>query len=216
MPENRRPLSSRRLTIFHRLAAFLVKRGLHPNHISVASALFGIFGCGFFAFSADASPLRNALCLFLAAACIQSRLLCNLVDGLMAVEGGLKTPTGELFNDVPDRISDAFLLLGAGLALRGVNSWAVDLGWLAAVVAILTAYIRVLGASLTGAHDYSGPMAKPQRMFFLTMGALCTILEDHFEPQRYFLSVVLIVIVLGSIVTCIRRLQKISTTLRQK
>ncbi len=33
-------------------------------------------------------------------------LLANLFDGMVAVEGGLGTPSGILFNDFPDRIAD--------------------------------------------------------------------------------------------------------------
>jgi len=43
--------------------------------------------------------------------------VCNLLDGMVAIEGGLKTPAGELFNDVPDRISDPLILVGAGYDL---------------------------------------------------------------------------------------------------
>lgn len=55
----------------------------------------------------------------LAAAMIQGRLLCNLMDGLMAIEGNLKSASGEIYNDAPDRVSDALILVGAGYACNG-------------------------------------------------------------------------------------------------
>jgi hypothetical protein len=36
----------------------------------------------------------------------------------------------------------------------------IPLGWRCAVVAVWSAYTRVLGASLTAVHDFRGPMAK--------------------------------------------------------
>ena len=38
--------------------------------------------------------------LVVAAGMIQLRLVCNLLDGMVAVEGGMKTKSGELYNDV--------------------------------------------------------------------------------------------------------------------
>jgi phosphatidylglycerophosphate synthase len=40
------------------------------------------------------------------AACIQLRLLCNLLDCMVAIEGGKSAPTGALFNEMPDRFAD--------------------------------------------------------------------------------------------------------------
>ena len=42
---------------------------------------------------------------------MQLRLLCNMMDGLVAVEGGLKSKAGDLFNEAPDRIEDVILLV---------------------------------------------------------------------------------------------------------
>src|SRR5438105_2817615 len=41
-----------------------------------------------------------------AAGCIQLRLLCNLLDGMVAIEGGFRSRSGEVFNELPDRVSD--------------------------------------------------------------------------------------------------------------
>ena len=72
----------------------------------------------------------RAALYFGAAAMIQLRLVCNLIDGMVAVEGGLGTKTGDVFNDLPDRLADVLLLAGAGYAAREVPH-AIELGWLA-------------------------------------------------------------------------------------
>lgn len=56
----------------------------------------------------------------LAAVFIQCRLLCNLFDGMVAVEGGKSTPSGELFNDIPDRVADP--LIGEPTRIEGKSS----------------------------------------------------------------------------------------------
>jgi phosphatidylglycerophosphate synthase len=60
------------------------------------------------------TPGTAALMWFGAAACIQFRLLCNLLDGMVAVEGGKGSVTGPIYNEAPDRIADVLILIGAG------------------------------------------------------------------------------------------------------
>jgi phosphatidylglycerophosphate synthase len=68
--------------------------------------------------------------LLLAAAGVQFRLLCNLLDGMVAVEVGRKTKGGEVFNELPDRASDVVLLVCAGYASAAAvgPAWAAALG----------------------------------------------------------------------------------------
>src|SRR5438132_145918 len=55
----------------------------------------------------------------IAAALVQFRLACNMLDGMVAVESGVASPVGELYNEIPDRISDAAALIGLGYAAGG-------------------------------------------------------------------------------------------------
>lgn len=188
MTTARRPLRSRGSTTIQRLAAGLAGRGVTPNAISIASVAFAAAGAA--AIVSDVPAL-----LLLAAVCIQLRLLCNLIDGLVAVEGGMRTPDGELFNEVPDRVSDSLLLVAAGYAC-GIP----ELGWGAALAAVLTAYVRALGGALGLEQDFSGVMAKPQRMALLTVACLVGIVWlDAF-------TVALAAIAAGSVITCATRL----------
>lgn len=141
---------------------------------------------------------------------IQLRLICNLLDGMVAVEGGKKTPTGELWNEIPDRFADTILLVCAGVA-----SGALWLGALAAWGALMTAYIRAFGASLTGEQDFSGPFAKPQRMALLTVAALFSAFSSRC-PEAMVLGMngALGVIALGTFFTLIRRISRLSRQLR--
>ena len=62
------------------------------------------------------------------------------LDGLVAVEYGKGSATGALFNEVPDRIADSAVLVGAGYAATG---W-VTLGYVAALLALFV-LMGVLG-----------------------------------------------------------------------
>jgi len=209
--DSRREVKSRNNSVFHKLSRCLIKIGLMPNHISIASVLFG--GLGFYGFYLMAKE-QIGLGVLLALFGIQLRLICNLIDGLMAVEGKLSSPQGELYNDVPDRFSDWLLILGAGLVLK-VFPYGWELAWTAAIFAILTAYIRVLGASQGVGSDFGGPMAKQHRMAILNLALLGSLIEhyafNHFTGISLYVSI--LVILIGSILTCALRLGRIAKKL---
>jgi phosphatidylglycerophosphate synthase len=168
MNESRRPLKTRDAVWAKALAQWLARRRVSPNAISVTGAIIALLGGTAFYFAGcSCSGTWRRLLLFAGAAAVQLRLLCNMLDGMVAVEGGLKGRAGDLFNEAPDRIEDIALLVGAGFAIG--RPW---LGWMAATAAVLTAHVRALGASLGKGQDFCGPLAKPHRMFFLTVGCL--------------------------------------------
>ena len=79
------------------------------------------------------------------------------------------------------------------------------LGWAAAVAAVLTAYVRLLGGSIGATQQFIGPMAKQHRMFTLTIATLLSALETMGGMPPRAMPVGLVVIVAGSIVTAWRR-----------
>jgi phosphatidylglycerophosphate synthase len=183
---------------------------MKPNQVSVMSVLFAA---------------GAAACLILgvpyplawlgAAVSVQMRLLCNLMDGMLAVEGGLKSPSGDLYNEFPDRLADTVILVGVGMA--GGTSLAETLGWLAACGALMTACVRMHGASLTGAHDFRGPMAKPHRMAMVTGLCLVMALGSMMGwEMRGWVSGALSLMVVGIGVTLWRRLNGLSQSLHQR
>lgn len=206
----RRPLKSRASAWAGWLSRFLVRSGASANLISVFSVIFSIAaGC---ILVAVGTGQLTRLYLLAAAVLVQLRLVCNLMDGMVAIEGGKKSKTGDLFNEVPDRIADVAILAGFGLCAV-CQPWGMHLGWLAASLAVMTAYIRMQGAVLTGKHDFRGPMAKPQMMALVT--AVCvagSLFPDAFD--WFFWAAV--VMVTGEITTVWRRLCGISAILKGK
>ena len=156
----------------------------------------------------------RAATLLIAAACVQLRLLCNLLDGMLAVEERLKTPTGDLFNDLPDRIADVVILVGAGYGVRD-EPFGVALGWSAAVVALFTAYVRVLGGSLGLTQHFIGPMAKQHRMFTITLAAIVAAGETLLALPARAMVWGLAVITVGSLITTARRTSRVAAELRR-
>lgn len=195
---NRRPLKSRSTRWAGVATRAVLATGLSANLIS----FLGIIIAGLGAWALVEAPTRPLLFLA-AAACIQLRLLANMLDGLVAVEGGRGGPTGAVWNEFPDRIEDSLFLVAAGYAAD--LPW---LGWFAALLAAVCGYVRLLGGTLGQPQDFGGPMAKPHRMAALTVGCLIATL------WLGALQIALAVIAAGTILTIALRLTRMSKALR--
>jgi phosphatidylglycerophosphate synthase len=215
--ENRRPLKTRGAGWAQALAAALGKAGASPDLISATSIAFAITGAGFLLASGVSEGGLRVVCLIGAATCVQLRLLANMLDGMVAVEHGRGSPTGPIWNELPDRIADAFFLVAAGYGASEAGPDAgLWLGWLAAVLAMLTAYVRELGRGLGLAADFSGPMAKPHRMFALTVTCVVSAFEPLWGWFGESLALGLAVIALGTAWTVVRRTRTLARRLREK
>lgn len=203
MDAARRPITSRSNPLIQRLAAWLARRGVSPNQVSVSSVIFALIG----AWGLNWLPLVPAV--LLCALCVQLRLLCNVVDGIVAVERARKSALGALYNELPDRLADTFFFLGLAYLLDQST-----LGWATALLAMATAYIRVLGGALGLVQDFRGPMAKQHRMAVLTVSFLLASVEYSAWQTRGSLHFGLWVIFIGSCWTCVARLQAIARLLR--
>jgi phosphatidylglycerophosphate synthase len=211
----RRPLKSRDSGWAKALAALLVRLRVRPNTISLFSVLFAA-AAGKALFMVPDASTRLAIGLYVAAAAgIQLRLLCNLLDGMVAIEGGMKSKTGEIWNDLPDRLADAFILLGAGYSLRDVW-WGPTLGWLATALAIFTAYVRLMGGAAGVTQQFCGPMAKPHRMATLTVACLAAGLERYLRWPPRAMPLALALVIVGSAATAARRTWRIARELEAR
>lgn len=202
---DRRPIAARGSGWAQRMAAALAATSITPNQISVASIFFAAVGAVMLVWApTDAG-------LLLCAVCVQLRLVCNLLDGMVAMEGGKSSPTGALYNEFPDRIADSLLIIALGYA-AGLP-W---LGWLGALLAALTAYVRLAGGSLGLAQDFRGPMAKQHRMAVLTFACIAAIVERHTSGTWYVLPAAAWIIAIGALLTCATRTLAITRQLKAR
>jgi phosphatidylglycerophosphate synthase len=200
---NRRPIAARGSAWAQRVAAALARSSATPNQISVASVLFAGLGAALLVWW----PTMPGL--LLCALCVQLRLICNLLDGMVAMECGKASAVGKIYNEFPDRVADSVLIVALGDACG--MPW---VGWLGDLLAALTAYVRVFGGSLGFAQDFRGPFAKQQRMATLTIACIAGAVESRWHPQRDALFVAAVLIAIGSLLTCITRTRAIAKQLR--
>ncbi|MEM6554907.1 MAG: CDP-alcohol phosphatidyltransferase family protein [Pseudomonadota bacterium] len=207
---SRRPIKQRDSEWAKWIAGFLGRVGFTPNQVSVASMVFGGIAGALFLVSPDLAPVYRTIALIGAVVACQARLLCNLFDGMIAVEGGKSTADGPFWNEFPDRISDALILAGAGYG-AGIP----ELGWAAAAVAILTAYVRELGHANGLAPDFAGPLAKQGRMHLISLGAIAAVFDANWSVSYSALSIALAMITFGSMLTVINRSQRMVRSLKR-
>jgi len=213
--ENRRPLRSRDTGWARAAAAALARRRVSPDAVSAGSVVFAVLGCGAFLATGRLSGVERIVALLLAAVAIQLRLMCNLLDGMVALEHSRGSPSGPIWNELPDRLADVLFLIGAGYgaALAGIG-WAAAAGWLAAVLAVLAAYVRELGRGLGQPADFSGPGAKPQRMAALTAAAAVSCLvEPRWLRPGEAMALALVLISTLTLITVVRRTRHLARRL---
>ena len=204
---DRRPIAARDLGIMQRAAGWLVRRRASANGISLAGMGAAVLAGGCFAAVPHLPGAAWALWL-LGAALVQLRLLANLLDGMVAIGRGIASPVGELFNEVPDRVSDTAVLAGLG--------WAAGqpaLGLSAALAAMATAYVRAVGRAAGAPSDFRGPMAKQHRMAVVTaVAAWCALVPTAWSAPAP--AAALWLILAGALLTAVRRLLGAARALR--
>ena len=210
---DRRPIATRNRKWAQDATAWLASQNVSPNAISIA----GMFACIVAGIALALTSVSNYRILWLIAAIgAQLRLTANMLDGMVAIASSRTSKTGELYNEVPDRISDAAVFIGAGFAWGGN----VTLGYIATILAIFTAYVRAAGKIAGAPNEFCGPMAKQHRMFVITLVCVyATITPRSWQivtfkySQIGLMSLGLVVIVVGCVITVIRRLNRITHAL---
>lgn len=206
---DRRPLASRNTRWAGAIARWMAARAITPNQISQASMLAAAIAGSTFYLAGQTTGLPRAGYLLLAVLFCQARLLCNLFDGMVAVEGGKGEADGPFWNEFPDRIADLMIFAGVGYGI-GMPG----LGWAAGAFAVLTAYVRELGRATGNPSDFSGPMAKQHRMAALTVTCVVSALEPLWGGEGQMILVGLLVIAIGTLVTVVRRTRNLAQGLR--
>ncbi|SRR5581483_9557220 len=213
LPSNaeRRPIGARSWRASQVAADALVRLGVTANSISIAGMLAGLVAGLALAGTSSLDGLAQRVTWLAGAGCIVLRLLANMFDGMVAIGSGKASRVGELYNEVPDRISDTATLIGLGYAAGGHPA----LGYLAALAAVFTAYIRAMGKAAGTGQDFGGPFAKPQRMWCVIGCAVyCGLAPAGWQPAFGLPAAVAAIVAVGGLYTALGRLRRIALKLR--
>ena len=210
-----RPASRRPIAEVFRVSArwatnLCIKLGISADAISYSSIIVAAAAALCF-WQAQAWPVL----LFIAPLFCYLRLWLNMLDGMVALASNQASPRGEILNDLPDRISD--IIIFSGVAASGYAR--PDLAYLAAIFAVLTAYVGLMGQAVSGKREFGGIMSKPWRMVVLHLGAWATFFAPDrqlvfgpFRPLDWACSLV----IAGCIQTMFVRLRRTLSILRAR
>jgi phosphatidylglycerophosphate synthase len=162
-PASRRPIAAPFRATANAAVRVCVRRGVHPDVVSYASVAAAAGAAGCFLFGAR----WPALLLAGAGLCVL-RLWFNMLDGMVALASGRASLRGEIVNELPDRVSD--VLIFVGVAHSGLAN--PFLGYWAAILALVTAYVGTLAQAVTGRRRFEGVMSKQYRMAVVCAGAI--------------------------------------------
>jgi phosphatidylglycerophosphate synthase len=212
-PTSRRPIAN----VFRRTAygatRLCVRAGIHPDTISYLSVVAAAGGAFCFWKSAHYPWLLIIAPLF-----CYARLWCNMLDGMVAVASGQASWRGEILNDLPDRISDIMIFIGAAHSGRMHPL----LGYGAAIMALLTAYVGMSGQAVGVKREFGGMMSKPWRMVALHLGAWLTFGLFYWNHGNVHLGNLraldwaCLVVIVGCTETIMQRLGHIMTALKAR
>ena len=210
---DRRPIATRNRKWAQTATAWLARHNVSPNTISIA----GMCACIVAGVSLGLTTFAHHRIEWLVAALgAQLRLTANMLDGMVALASGRTSRVGELYNEVPDRVSDAAVFIGAGFAWGGN----LTLGYVATILAIFTAYIRAAGKIAGAPNEFCGPMAKQHRMFVITLACLYSFATPRSWQILHFgrlevgvVSLALAIVITGCVITIFRRLARIAKAL---
>ena len=165
-PASRRPISELFRYTTRGAVKICLRLGIHPDIVSYTSIVAAV-GAGYCFWRAESEPAL----LIPAVAFCYLRLWLNMLDGMVALASGKASRKGEIVNDLPDRISDVIIFVGAGH-----SGLCHPLGgYWAAIFALLVAYVGISGQAVGVQREFSGLMAKPWRMVVLNVGAWLTL-----------------------------------------
>ena len=210
---DRRPIATRNRKWALAATAWLASRNVSPNAISIA----GLCACSTAGLALGLTSVEyNRVFWLIAVLGAQLRLTADMLGGMVALVSSRASKVGELYNEVPDRISDAAVFIGAGYTWGGN----VALGYIATILAIFTAYVRAAEKVVGTPNEFCGPMAKQHRMLVITACLYSLVVPRswqifHFDNLKVgVMALALTLIIAGCLVTVVRRRQRIARALK--
>lgn len=210
-PAWRRPIAEGFRRTAHSAVRYCVQHKISANSISLLSMVAAAAAALCFWQSGNLPIL-----LIPAVGFCYVRLWFNMLDGMVALASNTASRTGEIANELPDRVSDVLIFVGvahSGLCHPLGGYWV-------AIFALLVAYVGTLGQAVGVQREFSGWMAKPWRMVALHVGAWLTLCQLWFADGKIHLGVLTILdwtnllIIAGCVQTITIRLIRIVKSLQ--
>jgi CDP-diacylglycerol--glycerol-3-phosphate 3-phosphatidyltransferase len=173
------------------LCRSFVRVGLTANHVTVAAI---VLSCATGACILGWPEARWPL--LLVPGMLFLRMALNAIDGMIAREHDMQTPLGAILNELGDVLSDAAIYL----PLAVVPAFRAELVVGVVLLGVISEMTGVVGVQIGASRRYDGPMGKSDRAFLFGLICLIVGLGVSPHPWMYWILVVMVVLLMGTIV----------------
>lgn len=173
--------------------------GVHPDAVTWASLPFAAVA-GLCLYRADLGWT-----LLLTPVFVALRSVCNLLDGMIAIERTMTSPRGEALQDMVDRLSDSCTVLGAAFSPAGD----LHLGIVAVTLMLISSYTGILKKATGGSREYGGILGKVDRFFLVGAASLLRYFWRGDLAGMNAFDLMFAVMIMGGGVTIIQRYSSI-------
>ncbi len=177
---------------FQRAFRWIAGDWMTPNQATLLGLVAAAAGGAFLYLGFRVSPL-----FFLAQPLwLMLRLVCNILDGVLAREKGLADTRGEVLNELSGVVGDGLNYLPIAFFAPGGGTRA--LAFLVIIAAILAEMTAVLGRLATGTRRDEGPLGgKLDRGIWFGLGVTAAgIFPTALNYAAHYLAVILLFVVL--------------------
>ncbi|MGE5197633.1 MAG: hypothetical protein ACM3IL_03905 [Deltaproteobacteria bacterium] len=190
-------------------------KDVNPDILSYAAVVVALFTgiCIYF------SPENNIL-LLLVVILTFLRMTLNTIDGVIAINQGKTSLTGEIVNALPDRYSDIFVMLA--IAFSGYCR--IYIGAAAAICVLLVSYTGMLGKAIGVNWQHDGPLGKVERLILIMIASFAQFVFTAkgnlyftiFSFETSIFEVLMIYFIVSSQITVFNRLKGMLKEIKEK
>ena len=168
---------------------------VHPNTITWVSLLFAV-AAALCLYSADLGWV-----LLLTPVFITLRMMCNLLDGMVAIERAMTSPQGEALQDTVDRLADSCMVLGAAFSPIGD----LRLGIVAITLMLISSYVGIQKKAVGGSREYGGILGKGDRFLLFSIASVGRYFWQGRAGGLNAFDILFVLMIIGGSVTIIQR-----------
>lgn len=168
---------------------------VHPNTITWMSLPFAI-AAGLCLYRADLGWT-----LLLTPVFITLRSVCNLLDGMVAIERNMTSPQGEALQDTIDRMADSCTVLGAAFSPIGD----MRLGIVAITLMLISSYVGIQKKAVGGTREFGGILGKVDRFFLVSVASVGRFFWQGSVKGMDAFDILFVLMIIGGAVTIIQR-----------
>lgn len=146
------------------LVRTLASKNVTANQVTIAAMMLSLFtGVALAIF------YEKPLILLIVPVVMFIRMALNAIDGMLAKEHDMKTPLGNILNELGDVVSDTFLFI----PFVFFPGFPPALIIAVIILSIISEMTGVLGEVIGASRRYDGPMGKSDRAFIFSVLAIC-------------------------------------------